>query len=107
MMYKSILITSLVSIIRINLTPKIELIFEAEFPEAEELYTAPIKFVGKSAASTPNGEDLLVHKSDGYVEVWNKYWAFGGSKPDDESITYNYPNPFTHHSNFSCLMFSQ
>ena len=78
----------------------LKLLFEAEFPEAEELYTAPIKFVGKSAASTPNGEDLLVHKSDGYVEVWNKYWAFGGSKPDDESITYNYPNPFKENTVF-------
>ena len=78
----------------------LKLLFEAEFPEAEELYTAPIKFVGKSAASTPNGEDLVVHKSDGYVEVWNKYWAFGGSKPETENITYNYPNPFKENTVF-------
>ena len=78
----------------------LKLLFEAEFPEAEELYTAPIKFIGKSAASTPNGEDLVVHKSDGYVEGWNKYWAFGGSKPETETITYNYPNPFKENTVF-------
>ena len=54
-------------------------------------------------ASTPNGEDLLVHKSDGYVEVWNKY-CFGGSKPDTENITYNYPNPFKENTVFQFFL---
>jgi len=47
---------------------------------------------------------LLVHRSDGEVEVWNKYWAFGGSKPDEETVTYNYPNPFIENTTFQFFL---
>ena len=32
--------------------------------------------------------------------VWNKYWAFGGGQPNNDDITYNYPNPFKENTKF-------
>ena len=43
-------------------------------------------------------------RKDGEVMVWNKYWAFGGGKPDEEAITYNYPNPFMENTTFQFFL---
>ena len=43
-------------------------------------------------------------RDDGEVWVWNKYWAFGGGKPDEEAITYNYPNPFEENTKFQFFL---
>ena len=77
----------------------LKLLFRADFPDAEWT-SAPIRFVGKHAAGTPAARDLLMDRQDGEVLVWNKYWAFGGGKPDDSEITYNYPNPFIDNTTF-------
>ena len=77
----------------------LKLLFRADFPDAEWT-SAPIRFVGKHAAGTPAARDLLMDRQDGEVLVWNKYWAFGGGKPDDSEITYNYPNPFKDNTTF-------
>ena len=77
----------------------LNLVFEAAFPDSEWT-VAPIRFVGKHAAGSPAGRDLLMDRQDGEVLVWNKYWAFGGGKPDDSEITYNYPNPFIDNTTF-------
>ena len=77
----------------------LNLLFEANFPDSEWT-TAPIRFTGKYSAGTPAGRDLLMKRKDGQVLVWNKYWAFGGGKPDNDEITYNYPNPFIDNTTF-------
>ena len=77
----------------------LKLLFSAEFPPGEWT-DAPIRFVGKYAAGNPSGKDLTVKRDDGMVRVWNKYWLFGGSEPDNEEITYNFPNPFTENTKF-------
>ena len=77
----------------------LNLLFEADFPD-REWTTAPIRFTGKYSAGTPAGRDLLMKRNDGQVLVWNKYWAFGGSEPDGDGITYNYPNPFKENTTF-------
>jgi len=84
----------------------IELIFEAEFPDAEWT-SAPIEFVGKHAAGNPSGDDLLMERQDGEVLVWNKFWAFGGGEPENDDIAYNYPNPFTNTTTFQFFMEKQ
>ena len=81
----------------------LNLVFEAAFPDTEWTQ-APINFIGKHAAGTPAGRDLTMSKSDGEVWVWNKYWAFGGGKPDEEAITYNYPNPFIENTKFQFFL---
>ena len=81
----------------------LNLVFEAAFPDTEWTQ-APINFIGKHAASDPNGRDLLMSRDDGEVWVWNKYWAFGGGKPDEEAITYNYPNPFIENTKFQFFL---
>ena len=77
----------------------LKLLFEADFPD-REWTTAPIRFKGKYSAGSPAGRDLLMKRNDGQVLVWNKYWAFGGSEPDSDGITYNYPNPFKENTTF-------
>ena len=77
----------------------LKLIFRADFPDAEWT-EAPVRFVGKHAAGNPSGHDLNMSRDDGMVMVWNKYWAFGGGQPDNDEITYNYPNPFTENTKF-------
>ncbi len=77
----------------------LKLIFQANFPDAEWT-EAPIKFVGKKNAGSPSGKDLLMDRKDGKVMVWNKYWAFGGGQPNNDDITYNYPNPFKENTKF-------
>ena len=75
------------------------LLFRADFPDSEWT-EAPIRFVDKYAAGNPSGDDLLVSRQNGKVLVWNKYWAFGGGEPDENEITYNYPNPFKENTRF-------
>ena len=77
----------------------LKLLFKADFPDTEWT-EAPIRFVGKHAAGNPSGRDLSMKRKDGEVLVWNKYWAFGGGKPDEEEMTYNYPNPFEENTTF-------
>ena len=77
----------------------LKLLFTADFPPGEWT-DAPIRFVGKYSAGTPAGRDLTMDRDDGLVRVWNKYWLFGGSKPEEEEITYNYPNPFKDNTKF-------
>jgi len=81
----------------------LELIFTADFPDAEWT-EADLTFVGKANAGNPNGDDLLMQRQDGKVLVWNKYWAFGGGKPEEDDITYIYPNPFAQSANFQFFM---
>ena len=75
------------------------LLFRADFPDSEWT-EAPVNFVDKYAAGNPSGEDLLVSRQNGKVLVWNKYWAFGGGEPDENELTYNYPNPFNENTRF-------
>ena len=75
------------------------LLFRADFPDSEWT-EAPIRFVDKYAAGNPSGDDLLVSRQNGKVLVWNKYWAFGGGEPDENELTYNYPNPFKENTRF-------
>ena len=77
----------------------LKLLFKADFPDAEWT-EAPVRFTGKHAAGNPSGDDLIMERSDGMVLVWNKYWAFGGGEPQDDDITYNYPNPFKETTRF-------
>ena len=77
----------------------LKLLFKADFPDTEWT-EAPIRFVGKHAAGNPSGHDLLMSRDDGMIMVWNKYWMFGGGKPDESEITYNYPNPFIENTKF-------
>ena len=74
----------------------LQLVFRSNISENNnsEWITAPLNFVGKYAASNPNGNDLIVDRQDGIVRIWNKYWAFGGGRPDEDELTYIYPNPF-------------
>ncbi len=75
------------------------LLFRADFPDSEWT-EAPVNFVDKYAAGNPSGEDLLVSRQNGKVLVWNKYWAFGGGEPEENELTYNYPNPFSENTRF-------
>ena len=75
------------------------LLFRADFPDAEWT-EAPVNFTGKYAAGNPSGDDLLVSRESGKILVWNKYWAFGGGEPEEDEITYNYPNPFKENTRF-------
>ena len=75
------------------------LLFRADFPDSEWT-EAPVNFVDKYAAGNPSGEDLLVSRQNGKVLVWNKYWAFGGGEPEENELTYNYPNPFKENTRF-------
>ena len=77
----------------------LKLMFRADFPESEWT-EAPIRFIGKYAAGNPNGDDLLMQRNSGKVMVWNKFWAFGGGQPEENNLTYNYPNPFKENTKF-------
>ena len=77
----------------------LNMIFQADFPDSEWT-EADVQFVGKNVAGNPSGDDLFVDRQDGKILVWNKYWAFGGGEPEDDEITYNYPNPFNETTKF-------
>jgi hypothetical protein len=74
----------------------LQLIFRSNISDnnPNEWITAPLNFVGKYAAGNPNGNDLIMDRQDGIVRIWNKYWAFGGGRPDEDELTYVYPNPY-------------
>jgi len=81
----------------------LQLIFTADFPDSEWT-EADLSFVGKAVAGNPNGDDLTMRRQDGKVLVWNKYWAFGGGQPDEDEMTYVYPNPFEENAKFQFFM---
>jgi len=35
-----------------------------------------------------------MERQSGNIRIWNKYWAFGGGQPQEDELTYVYPNPF-------------
>ena len=35
-----------------------------------------------------------MERQSGNISIWNKYWAFGGGQPDEDEMTYVYPNPY-------------
>ena len=74
----------------------LQLVFQSNISEnnPDEWITAPLNFVGKYAAGNPNGNDLIMDRQDGIVRIWNKFWAFGGGRPDEDELTYVYPNPY-------------
>ena len=74
----------------------LELIFRADSlsSSTEEWTEADLKFVGKANAGNPNGDDLLMERQSGNISIWNEYWAFGGGRPEEDEITYVYPNPY-------------
>jgi hypothetical protein len=74
----------------------LELVFQSLISEnnPDEWITADLQFVGKYAAGNPNGDDLLMERQSGNIRIWNKYWAFGGGQPQEDELTYVYPNPF-------------
>ena len=74
----------------------LELVFQSLISEnnPDEWITADLQFVGKYAAGNPNGDDLLMERQSGNIRIWNKYWAFGGGQPQEDELTYIYPNPF-------------
>ena len=73
----------------------LELLFESlQLNSAEEFIYADLQFVGKSNAGNPNGDDLIMTRSSGNIRIWNEYWAFGGGRPDEDELTYVYPNPY-------------
>ena len=74
----------------------LQLVFQSLISEnnPDEWITADLQFVGKYAAGNPNGDDLLMERQSGNIRIWNKYWAFGGGQPDEDELTYVYPNPF-------------
>ena len=74
----------------------LQLIFRSNISDnnPNEWITAPLNFVGKYAAGNPNGDDLIMDRQDGIVRIWNKYWAFGGGEPEEDELTYVYPNPY-------------
>jgi len=74
----------------------LQLVFQSLISEnnPDEWITADLQFVGKYAAGNPNGDDLLMERQSGNIRIWNKYWAFGGGQPQEDELTYVYPNPF-------------
>ena len=73
----------------------LELIFQADsLNNGKEWTDTDLQFVGKYSAGNPNGNDLIVNRQSGNVRIWNRYWAFGGGQPNENEMTYVYPNPF-------------
>ena len=73
----------------------LELLFESlQLDSIEEFIYVDLQFVGKANAGNPNGDDLIMKRSSGNIRIWNEYWAFGGSEPGDDEMTYVYPNPY-------------
>jgi hypothetical protein len=73
----------------------LELIFEADsLNNGEEWTEADLQFVGKANAGNPNGDDLIMDRQSGNIRIWNRYWAFGGGQPQEDEMTYVYPNPY-------------
>ena len=73
----------------------LELLFESlQLDSTEQFIYVDLQFVGKANAGNPNGDDLIMTRSSGNIRIWNEYWAFGGSEPGDDEMTYVYPNPY-------------
>jgi len=73
----------------------LELIFQADsLNNGQEWTETDLRFVGKANAGNPNGDDLIMTRQSGNVRIWNRYWAFGGGQPNEDEMTYVYPNPY-------------
>ena len=74
----------------------LELVFNSTLNEDnnQEWTEADLQFVGKANAGNPNGDDLLMERQSGKINIWNKFWAFGGGQPSEDEMTYVYPNPY-------------
>jgi len=74
----------------------LQLVFNSTLNENnnQEWTEADLQFVGKANAGNPNGDDLLMERQSGKINIWNKYWAFGGGQPSEDEMTYVFPNPY-------------
>ena len=74
----------------------LELVFNSTLNENnnQEWTEADLQFVGKANAGNPAGDDLLMERQSGKINIWNKYWAFGGGQPSEDEMTYVFPNPY-------------
>jgi len=74
----------------------LQLVFNSKLNENnnQEWTEADLQFVGKANAGNPNGDDLLMERQSGKINIWNKYWAFGGGEPGEDEMTYVFPNPY-------------
>ena len=74
----------------------LELVFNSTLNENnnQEWTEADLQFVGKANAGNPAGDDLLMERQSGKINIWNKYWAFGGGQPTEDEMTYVFPNPY-------------
>ena len=89
----------------------LQLVFQSLISEnnPDEWITADLQFVGKYAAGNPTGDDLLMERQSGKIRIWNKYWAFGGGEPNEDDITYVFPNPYNNseHSSINFQFFME
>ena len=74
----------------------LQLIFNSKLNENnnQEWTEADLQFVGKANAGNPAGDDLFMERQSGKINIWNKFWAFGGGQPSEDEMTYVYPNPY-------------
>jgi hypothetical protein len=74
----------------------LQLIFNSKLNENnnQEWTEADLQFVGKANAGNPAGDDLFMNRQSGKIRIWNKFWAFGGGQPNEDEMTYVYPNPY-------------
>ena len=57
----------------------LELVFNSTLNENnnQEWTEADLQFVGKENAGNPAGDDLLMERQSGKINIWNKYWTKG------------------------------
>ena len=74
----------------------LQLVFNSKLNENnnQEWTEADLQFVGKANAGNPAGDDLFMNRQSGKIRIWNKFWAFGGGQPNEDEMTYVYPNPY-------------
>ena len=74
----------------------LQLVFNSQLNENnnQEWTEADLQFVGKANAGNPAGDDLFMERQSGKINIWNKFWAFGGGQPSEDEMTYVYPNPY-------------
>jgi hypothetical protein len=89
----------------------LQLIFNSRLNENnnQEWTEADLQFVGKANAGNPAGDDLLIERQSGKINIWNKFWAFGGGQPSEDEMTYVYPNPYkdSEHSSINFQFFME
>ena len=74
----------------------LELVFNSTLNENnnQEWTEADLQFVSKGNVGNPAGDDLIMERQSGKINIWNKYWAFGGGQPTEDEMTYVFPNPY-------------